>query len=74
MRPKKARPARRRTSRAMRVVFLSLVLLSVASVHACSLLAPVPFRVRAIRSSDHIWTGDVYFSSWAPGLQVTVCE
>ena len=58
----------------MRVVSLSLVLLSVASVHACSLLAPVPFRVRAIRSSDHIWTGDVYFSSWAPGLQVTVCE
>jgi hypothetical protein len=37
----------------------------------CPLAIP-PFRIRAIRRAQGVWTGDVYLAQWTPGANITL--
>ena len=44
----------------------------VDAIDGCPYLASVPFRPRAVRQAEHIWTGDLFLTSWQPGLMISL--
>ena len=45
---------------------------ALAVAHNCPLLAPTPFKVRAIKAKDDEWTADIFFEKWPAHYAITL--